>query len=211
MILKSILAPLFSTPAWSAPACLEFNSLTGGNNVYFRILPTLRTSVMEITATEITANLENSLMSDNPILRLMTGIAVLIFGCSSAISAEYLLSEQARSLNLPFSEAVRVGDMLYVSGQLGNLPGTMDLAAGGIEAEARQAMENIKSILERYGSSMEEVVKCTVMIRDINEWAAFNEIYVTFFPGPKPARSAFAAAGLGLNGRVEVECWASAS
>ena len=71
-------------------------------------------------------------------------------------------------------------------------------------------MENIKSILERYGSSMDKIVKCTVMIADIAEWPAFNEVYVTYFPGPKPARSAFGAAGLALNGRVEVECWASA-
>ena len=146
--------------------------------------------------------------------RLLTILGLLFFGSSSAMSAEYsrpaqARSEQARSLNLPFSEAVRVGDMLYVSGQLGNLPGTLDLAPGGIEGEAQQAMENIQSILERYGSAMDQVVKCTVMIADINDWAEFNEVYVTFFPGPKPARSAFAVAGLGLNGRVEVECWAS--
>ena len=140
---------------------------------------------------------------------MMGALGVVALSCH-AHAAEYLLSEQAKSLNLPFSEAVRVGDMLYLSGQLGILPGTTDLAPGGIEGESRQAMENIKSVLERNGSSMDKIVKCTVMIADIAEWPAFNEVYVTYFPGPKPARSAFGAAGLALNGRVEVECWASA-
>lgn len=147
-------------------------------------------------------------MSARLTIVLMGTLSVLALSCH-AHAAEYLLSEQAKSLNLPFSEAVRVGDMLYLSGQLGILPGTTDLAPGGIEGETRQAMENIKSVLERNGSSMDKIVKCTVMIKDIAEWPKFNEVYVTFFPGPKPARSAFAAAALALNGRVEVECWAS--
>ncbi len=144
-------------------------------------------------------------------LRSSVFLCLLVLGFNTTHAAEYLLSEEAKSLNLPFSEAVRVGDMLYLSGQLGILPGTTDLASGGIEGETKQAMDNIKSILERYGSSMDEIVKCTVMIADIAEWPKFNEVYVTYFPGPKPARSAFGAAGLALNGRVEVECWASAN
>ncbi|MCZ6644369.1 MAG: Rid family detoxifying hydrolase [Gammaproteobacteria bacterium] len=144
-------------------------------------------------------------------LRSSVLLSLLVLGCNATHAAEYLISEAARSLNLPFSEAVRVGDMLYLSGQLGILPGTTDLAPGGIEGETRQVMDNIKSVLERYGSSMDKIVKCTVMIADIAEWPRFNEVYVTYFPGPKPARSAFAAAGLALNGRVEVECWASSN
>ena len=124
-------------------------------------------------------------------------------------AAEYLVSEATKELNLPFSEAVRVGDMLYLSGQLGILPGSTELAGGGIEGEARQTMDNIKTVLERNGSSMDRVVKCTVMMADIAEWPKFNEVYVTYFPGPKPARSAFAASGLALGAKVEVECWAS--
>lgn len=141
-------------------------------------------------------------------IRAITALGLLLFS-TAVSSAEYLTSEQTRSLNLPFSDAVRVGDMLYLSGQLGILPGTTELAPGGIEGEARQAMENIKAILERHGSSMGQIVKCTVMIADIAEWPKFNEVYVTYFPDHKPARSAFAAAGIALNGRVEVECWAS--
>ena len=95
-------------------------------------------------------------------LRSSVLLWVLVAGFNSANAAEYLLSEQAKSLNLPFSEAVRVGDMLYLSGQLGTLPGTTDLAGGGIEGETKQVMDNIKSILERYGSSMDKIVKCTV-------------------------------------------------
>ncbi len=125
-------------------------------------------------------------------------------------AAEYLTSEQTESLGLPFSDAVRAGDLLILSGQLGNLPGSLQLAPGGIRAEARQALENVKRILEANGSSMDKVVKCTVMMADIAEWGAFNEVYVTYFPGHKPARSAFAASGLAAGGRVELECWAEA-
>ena len=136
-------------------------------------------------------------------------ILLMVAMAGSGSAAEYLVSEKTRSLNLPFSDAVRVGNMLYLSGQLGNIPGTTELAAGGIKGEARQAMENIKAILERNGASMAQIVKCTVMVADIAEWADFNEVYVTYFPDRKPARSAFAAAGLAFNGRVEVECWAT--
>jgi len=103
---------------------------------------------------------------------------------------------------------VQVGDLLILSGKLGTLPGTMQLAPGGIKGETRQVLENIKASLEHHGAAMEDVVKCTVMLADIAEWPAFNEVYVTYFPGPKPARSAFGASGLALNGRVELECWA---
>ena len=133
----------------------------------------------------------------------------LLVASNALGAAEYLVSDAAKELNLPFSEAVRVGDMLYLSGQLGILPGSTELAGGGIEGEARQTMDNIKAVLERYGSSMDRVVKCTVMMADIAEWSKFNEVYVTYFPGPKPARSAFAASGLALGAKVEVECWAS--
>ncbi len=136
-------------------------------------------------------------------------ILSLILAAASAQSADYLVSEEAKALNLPFSDAVRVGNLLVLSGQLGNLPGTTELAAGGMAGEARQAMENIKAILTRNGSAMDKVVKCTVMLTDIAEWPAFNDVYVTYFPGPKPARSAFAAAGLAFGAKVEVECWAS--
>ena len=132
----------------------------------------------------------------------------LLIACPIAMAAEYLNPPGDAALGLPFSDAVRVGNVLILSGKLGTKPGTTDLVQGGIKAEARQALENIKTSLERYGASLEDVVKCTVMIADIAEWPDFNEVYVTYFPRPKPARSAFGAAGLAFNGRVELECWA---
>jgi 2-iminobutanoate/2-iminopropanoate deaminase len=110
---------------------------------------------------------------------------------------------------LPFSEAVRVGDMLYISGAIGVKPGTRELVTGGIAAETRQTMENIKAAVERHGSSMDSVVKCLVMLADMKEWGQMNEVYVTFFPKNKPARSAFGASGLAMNARVEIECMAA--
>ena len=109
---------------------------------------------------------------------------------------------------LPFSPAVRVGNVLYLSGQLG-VDSTGKLAPGGIEAETRQTLTNIKRLLEANGSSMDHVVKCLVMLADIGEWARMNTVYLTFFPVHKPARSAFGATGLALGARLEIECIAT--
>ncbi|MEJ2538837.1 MAG: RidA family protein [Gemmatimonadota bacterium] len=122
---------------------------------------------------------------------------------------EYLNAPESAELGLPFSEAVRVGDLLYLSGQIGNRPGALEVVPGGIQAETRQTMENIRSVLERHGSSLDKVVKCTVMMDDMDQWPAMNEVYVTYFPGPKPARSALGADGLALGALVEIECWAT--
>jgi reactive intermediate/imine deaminase len=119
---------------------------------------------------------------------------------------EHLNSGRVLPSNLPFSAAVRVGDTLYLSGQIGVRPGTMELVEGGMAAEARQTLDNIKATLEGHGHRMSDVVKCTVMLADINEWGTFNEIYQDYFSAPYPARSAFGANGLALGARVEVEC-----
>ena len=119
---------------------------------------------------------------------------------------EFLNSGKVTPTTLPFSEAVRAGDTLYLSGQVGIKPGTLELAPGGIQAEARQALDNIKTTLETHGYSLRDVVKCTVMLADIAEWATFNEVYKTFFSPPYPARSALGANGLAIGARVEVEC-----
>lgn len=121
-------------------------------------------------------------------------------------SVEFLNSGKVLPANLPFSEAVRVGNTLYLSGQIGVTPGTLQLVPGGLKEEARQTMKNIKTILEMHGYSMDDVVKCTVMLADMAEWPAFNEIYKDFFAEHYPARSAFGATGLALGARVEVEC-----
>lgn len=124
-------------------------------------------------------------------------------------SVEYLTSAATSAAGLPFSDAVRVGHMLYLSGQVGNIPDTPSLVPGGIAAETRQALENVRNVLEEHGSSLDQVVKCTVMLADIGEWADMNAVYVTYFPEHLPARSAFGASGLALGARVEIECWAT--
>lgn len=126
---------------------------------------------------------------------------------TEAASLEYYKSPEMSALGLPFSDAVIVNDIIYLSGQVGNLPGTLDLAPGGLAAEAKQAIENMKSILEANGSSLNDVIKVTVMMADIGEWAEFNKEYVKYFNGEnKPARSAFGTNGLALNARLEIEC-----
>jgi reactive intermediate/imine deaminase len=112
----------------------------------------------------------------------------------------------------PFSSAVRAGDFVFLSGQIGSevVDGVPKLVAGGIEPETRQTLENIKTILAKAGSSLDKVVKCSVMIADMAEWPKMNAIYMTYFPGSKPARSAWGANGLALGARVEIECIALA-
>lgn len=121
----------------------------------------------------------------------------------------FLPSVDQAMRGLPFSDAVRVGDLLFLSGKLGTIPGKTELAPGGIAAETRQALENIKATLLANGSSLDRVVKCTVMLADIREWAAMNDVYAPYFPNHRPARSSFGASGLALNGRVEIECIAA--
>ena len=109
----------------------------------------------------------------------------------------------------PLSELVRVGSMLYLSGQLG-VDASGALVSGGIKAETKQVMENIRAVLERNNSGMDRVVKCTVMMLDIAERPAMSEVYVSFFPKDRlPARSTFGATGLALGARVEIECMAA--
>lgn len=116
---------------------------------------------------------------------------------------EYFTSEHMKGL--PFSEAVRVGTMLYLSGHIG-VDRSMKLVPGGIAPETRQTMENIKATLERYGSSLEHVIKVTVMLADMSEWEEMNKVYVTYFAEHLPARSALGANGLAMGARVEIEC-----
>ncbi len=125
---------------------------------------------------------------------------------SAKTEIEHYQSEEMAALGLPFSDAVRVDNMLYLSGVVGNLPGKMELVEGGLEAEAKQIMENIKKVLEANGSSLENAIKFSVFIDDISLWGDFNKVYVEYFPGKKPARSAFGAEGLALGAAVEVEC-----
>ena len=122
---------------------------------------------------------------------------------------DFIVSRATRSAGLPFSDAVRVGDILCLSGQIGHRPGTLELAAGGIGAQTRQMMDNIARILNAEGRSFDDVFKCTVMLANMSEWQEFNKVYLEYFkPDRLPARSAFGANGLALGAAVEMECWA---
>lgn len=121
---------------------------------------------------------------------------------------EYL--KTPRPMALPFSDAVRVGNMLYLSGEIGVDYKTMKIVPGGIKAETKQTLDNIKVTLEKYGSSMDNIVKCTAMIQDMKLWPQVNEVYVTYFKKDRlPARSAFGSTALALGAAMELECIAT--
>ena len=117
---------------------------------------------------------------------------------------EYLPRSSLAGRPLPFSSAVRIGDILYLSGQMGfREDGTLP---DGMEAQARQTMENIRAVLTSAGLGFSDVFHCTVMLADMSQWAAFNAVYLEYFTEPLPTRSAFGAKGLALGGLVELEC-----
>ncbi|MCT8180065.1 RidA family protein [Variovorax sp. CY25R-8] len=138
-------------------------------------------------------------------------LACLVLATSACgVAPRHLNSGKVLPTTLPFSEAVQVGRTLYLSGQIGNLPGSLKLPPGGIGPESKQVMENIKTTLEAHGHTMADVVKCTAMLADMSEWGAFNEVYKGYFTeGRYPARSAFGATALAFNARIEVECIAA--
>ncbi len=140
---------------------------------------------------------------------LIPVVVALLAGCEAEVTASpdvaYLQAPGTEDMNLPFSSAVRVDKLLYLSGSIGLVPGTRQLAEGGIQGETKQTLENISRTLQTFGSSMDKVVKCTVFLADMQEWDAMNEVYRTFFPNP-PARSALGASGLAFDSRVEIEC-----
>ena len=140
----------------------------------------------------------------------LTAVASMCSAASPGSEPEFYAKQNGPpGMSLPFSEAVRAGDMLYLSGEIGT-DTSGKLVAGGIKAEARQVMDNIGANLARHGSSFERVVQCTVALADIADWPAFNEVYRGYFKQHFPARMAFAANGLALGARVEVQCNAAA-
>jgi reactive intermediate/imine deaminase len=139
-------------------------------------------------------------------LALVTTQAACAHARRAAPTPEYIpVQGPMGAQHLPFSAAVRVGRTLYLSGQIG-ADSTGYPVTGGIKAETRQSLENIKRLLEQNGASLDQVVKCTVMLADMHEWGAMNEVYVTYFPHHFPARSAFGTSGLARDARVEIEC-----
>jgi reactive intermediate/imine deaminase len=141
-------------------------------------------------------------------LSMIVGALALLATVSSGATEkpQFLNSPRALELDRPFSEAVHAGDFLFLSGQIGEDPATAKLPPGGIEPESRQVLANVKRVLEANGATLSDVVKCTVFLADIGEWATFNNIYREVFKKPFPARSALGASGLAMNARVELEC-----
>jgi enamine deaminase RidA (YjgF/YER057c/UK114 family) len=139
-------------------------------------------------------------------------LALVAFACPAAAQRQPVEHFGAPALNgqaLPFSSAVRVGDVLYLSGQIGL--GADGRPPEGIEAQTRATMEAIGAILRGAGRGWGDVFHCTAMLENMADWPAFNRVYVTYFtPGRLPARSALGADGLALGALVEVECQAYA-
>ncbi|HKX92225.1 MAG TPA: RidA family protein [Sphingomicrobium sp.] len=126
----------------------------------------------------------------------------------SGAGPEYLARSTLGGKPLPFSSAVRVGEVLYLSGQMGfREDGTL---AEGMEGQTRQALENVRAVLSSAGLEFNDVFHCTVMLADMGQWAAFNAVYLEYFGDPLPTRSAFGVSALALGGVVEIECQAYA-
>ena len=139
---------------------------------------------------------------------LILGCLLTIAGCAPSRHAPEFIPSPSGPAR-PFSPAVRANGFLFLAGQVGT-DSTGRLVMGGIRPETRQAMENVRRVLQTSGSSLDRVVKCTVYLADMREWSAMNEVYTTFFsPGRFPARSAAGASGLALDARVEIECLAA--
>ena len=147
-------------------------------------------------------------------MKAFIAIAAGVFAITTSADAaparpavEHLGRPNLNGQPLPFSDAVRVGDTLYLSGQLGI--GADGKLPDGIEAQTKQALENVGAILKRAGLGYTDVFHCTAMLSDMANWPAMNKVYVTYFPeGKRPARSAFGANGLALGALIELECQA---
>ena len=139
-------------------------------------------------------------------------VLILFYSCSSQTydNVEYFVSETSKELNFPFSDASIVGNIIYVSGQVGSKPGTREIVEGGIGAETTQTLNNINMVLNDLGSNSDKIFKCLCMLEDINDYTEMNNAYTTFFNGRDnlPSRSTFAGSGLALGAKIEIECWA---
>ena len=127
---------------------------------------------------------------------------------SSQNEIQYVNSDETKEKGYPFSDATVVNGIIYLSGAIGTLPDG-SVVSGGIVAETRQTMMNIKNRLEKMGGSMDDIFKCTCMLADIKDWPLMSQEYKKFFnPDKLPARSAFAGSGLALGAKLEIECMA---
>ena len=135
-------------------------------------------------------------------------IALIVAAVSVVADPQFFDEGPMAGKGYPFSESVRVGNILFISGQVG-VDENNELVEGGIAGETRQIMSNIGGALKRRGLGFSDVVKCTVFLADVAEWDEFNTVYTSYFEPPYPARSALGANGLALGARLEVECLAA--
>ena len=142
----------------------------------------------------------------------LAGLLLAALGASNAMAAEQSgVHFYPRTDNYPFSSAVQVGDVLYLSGQIGAAEDGKSVVTGGLPAETRRMMELIGRTLQEHGLTYGDLFKCTVMLTEMHDWPAFNTIYASYFkPDHYPARSAMGVSGLALGAQVEMECWAYA-
>ena len=119
-------------------------------------------------------------------------------------------TDQAPAAIGPYSQAIRSGDLIFTAGQLGTVPATRQLVSPDIETQTRQALDNLRAVLEAAGSCLDHVVKTTVFVVDLGEFARMNAVYATFFPQSPPARSTVQVSALPAGGRVEIEAIALA-
>jgi len=138
---------------------------------------------------------------------LIIGFLIIsMLACTNTQKAEieFLESKIERRKKAPYSDAVRVGDLLFLTGQVGFNSDSLKLAPGGIKGETKQALENIKAVLEANGSDLEHVAKCTVILTDVEDFGAFNEVFREYFPTNKPARTTFVA-DLVIDAKIEID------
>ncbi|WP_375207135.1 RidA family protein [Hyphococcus sp.] len=136
-------------------------------------------------------------------------LAITVASCGGADEkTREVYRDPALSADLPFSSAVVVGDVIYLSGEIGRAPGTTSVVDGGAGAQTRQIFENYEATLGKLGAGLEDIVKCTVFLEDMQDYGAMNQAYAAAFPGDKPARSTMGVDGLALGAAVEIECLA---
>ncbi|HJQ37298.1 MAG TPA: RidA family protein [Thermoanaerobaculia bacterium] len=134
--------------------------------------------------------------------------AALLLTAACATAPSYRTLPDRASLNLPYSDAVRAGNLLFLAGTIGAPPGSRDVVPGGIVPETRQTLENIKRNLETHGSSIDRVTRCTVILVYLDDFEPMNTVWREYFPQNKPARTTFFVTALARGARVEIECTA---
>lgn len=138
---------------------------------------------------------------------ILTVLSLFLFTSATAQKKSKITfheSHEVKKRNAPFSDAVQVGDLYFLAGQIGMNQTTRTMAEGGIKAETEQVIKNIQAVLRHHGMELDNVVKCTVILSTMDDFAAFNEVYSKYFT-KKPARTTFAAKGLARNAKIEIE------